>query len=146
MNATPITQCQTWSWSITTHCVGRVRTNNTIITILNFWPFKYLQNIQCEVLIQTYSLTHSQTREILTAGALQRWGEWDWTTIPRGDPGCLFLHKELRELWDIYGRSLLIKVSLFPWNFPPLPIPFSIFLFIHISCWMHSGMALMEIS
>ena len=49
-----------------------------------------------DTLIHTHA--HTQSREILTAGALQRSGELGWTTIPQGDPGCLFLHKGLREL------------------------------------------------
>lgn len=56
-----------------------------------------MQDIQCSVKSTFLSLT-LHTREILTAGALQRSGERGWTTIPQGDPGCLFLHKGLKEL------------------------------------------------
>lgn len=71
--------------------------------------------------LQSQSL---KSRMVLTAGALPQSGGWGWTTIPPGDPACLFLHKGRREvLWDAYGRSLLIKDSLFSWSSSPLTVP-----------------------
>lgn len=61
---------------------------------------------------------------VLTAGAPPRSGGWGWTTTPPGDPGCLFLHKGEREvLPDTYGRSPLIKDSLFFWRSSPMTAP-----------------------